>query len=103
MQTQLQPELARALEPAFGLLARERDAFAEYIRGVGELLRCDCRQHVVAYMTHVVVLSIGKLRRQRVRAEKSLDHIYAEPFAQSLRNAQHLQLAREVEPVAGLH
>ena len=103
MQTQPQAETTRALEHAFGLLARESDSFAENVGSFGEPLLRDCGQHVVAHVTHVVILSVRELRRQRVRAEERLDDVDTELLAEPLRDAQHLQFAREIEPVARLH
>ena len=100
VQPQREAEAARALEHSFGLLAGEGDAFAEHVGGFGKLLRRDRGQHVVADVTDVVVLPIRELRRQCVRTEKGLDHVDAELLAEPLCDAQHLELAREIEPIA---
>ena len=53
-------------------------------------------------MRDILVLATGKLRRQRMCTEEGRAHADAECAAERAGDAQHLHLAGQIQPIAGL-
>src|SRR6185312_10587997 len=93
--------LFRGIEYARRLDRRKADALAERIDRVCELGGGSRGQHLVANQRDVFVGTTGELRRQGMRAEKRRPDVDAVRCRQAPGGAQHLELVRRIESVAG--
>ena len=96
------PERARRTEEPLGLRDGEGDALAEDVHGIDQALRRAAPAATPGDGVDVVIGAAAILRRQRVRGQERGAHRHREGAPERARDAQHLRLILEREPVAGL-
>ena len=93
---------AGRLEHPSSLVRREADALAEGVDRVGQPFRRHRRDHPLAHQRDIAVRVVGEFRRQAVRPEEGRADRHRPHLAERPRDPQLLQLALEIEAVAGL-
>ena len=102
VQLHRQPERVAAANTRSICSALNAMRLAEPVDGVGEALRGDGRQHLVAHEGDVGVGVAVELRRDGVGAEERRHDVDRDPLREPAGDPEHPQLGVEVEPVAGL-
>ena len=102
MDAQLHPGAPRRLQDRAALLRREDAGLAEHVAPLGEPLARDGGDHLVDDEVDVVAAAIAVLDRHLVRAHEGRRDLDRMRRGELPHDAQHLQLALDVERVAAL-
>ena len=102
MHFQWQTETARSIKYTLALFDSKADGVAENVDRIDKAFFMQLRKHGVAHQFDVIVGAADKFGRQRVRAQERCLNCGWIYVAEPTRDAQHLALGVQIEPVARL-